>query len=84
MVQRENTCWALTEWKRVDKKPKDQFFRGDYPRIQTYATLPVLPFVVASYHEYQLAPLYGAGGWDVQFWYVAGVKRIWFVVSWVS
>ena len=55
-----------------------------HPYIKTFVSIPIAPFVVMSYHEYQLDGLYGFGGWDIQVWYLTGVKRILILPLWVS
>jgi hypothetical protein len=84
MVQSENTRWAVNEWKRINQDSDGSALRGNLPSMQTYVAVPILPFVVTSYHEYHLAGLYGAGGWDIQLWYLTGVKRVWFLDVWIS
>jgi len=82
-AQSSNSMRAVEEFKRL-KADKDVRVWSSHPYISTYATLPILPFVVMSYHEYQLSGLYGWGGWDVQLWYVAGVKRLFSLPMWIS
>lgn len=83
-IQTETTQWALEEWQRIHQDGNRVDLGDGLPYIQTSAAVPILPFVVASYHEYQLARLYGAGGWDIQLWYVIGTKRLFFLKLWIS
>lgn len=78
-VQSSNTQWALQEHASIEVKDKSKT-----PYLQTYLALSIFPFVVLSYHEYQLAGLYGRGGWDVHLWYLFGVKSLIFLPIWVS
>jgi len=55
-----------------------------HPRICTSIAFPVLPGVVVSYHEYQVAGLNGWGGWQVHAWYVGGVRPILERTHWIS
>jgi hypothetical protein len=55
-----------------------------YPYVRTAVCFPILPGVLMSYHQYQIASLWGRGGWEVHVWYVTGVKRLfsfWIIVS---
>jgi len=58
--------------------------RDGHPEITFLASIPIAPFVVLSYHEYQLARLNGAGIWEVQIWYVLGSTRVLAVPIWMS
>ena len=82
-VQSNNSTWAVNEYKRL-KVENDARVWPSHPYIHTFASLPILPFVLLSYHEYQLDGLYGWGGWDIQLWYGAGVKRLIAIPLWVS
>ena len=79
-VQSANTNWALGHKRTVT-------FQGmtlSYPEVCTYASVPVLPFVVASHHDYQVGPLWGWGGWDFQLWYGLGTCSIFRLTHWMS
>jgi len=82
-VQSHNSDWALTEFKKI-RGVNNPVVMGPYPTMATYFSLPILPFVVLSYHEYILAGLYGWGGWDIQVWHVSGVKRVVNFTVWIS
>ena len=85
-VQSENTRWAIEEYKKLyglDSGVGGRV-RGTDPQIRTFLAVPVLPGVVLSYHEYQLADLYGWRGWDVHFWYGNGVVRLLSMPLWMS
>lgn len=55
-----------------------------HPRIEFFFSCPILPFVIITYHEYQLAGLYGWGGWEFHLWYIVGAKSITGLSFWVS
>jgi hypothetical protein len=54
------------------------------PRIQTPLVVPVLPMVLLSYHEYQIAPLYGKGAWYFHFYFGRSPIQIGQLGCWVS
>jgi hypothetical protein len=83
-AQNECTRWALEEWRVVQQHEGSSGLNDGLPRVQTFAAIPILPFVIASYHEYQIAGLFGAGGWDVRIWYFVGTKRLYFLRLWIS
>lgn len=56
----------------------------NYPQIRIAASFPLLPCISVTYHEYQIANLYGWGGWDFHLWYVVGVKHLFSVPVWIS
>lgn len=74
-------AWAVGEYKRLHA---DGGTWASHPYIQSYLAIPVLPGVIVSYHEYQLAGLYGFGGFEVTVWYGAGVKSLWVLPLWLS
>lgn len=78
-VQNSNLEEVTQEHKRVDLDDKFK-----YPYDHTYVAVPVLPFVVLSYHEYGIASLYALGLWDLQVWYVFGVKRLLIFPLWIA
>ena len=82
-VQSYNTKWAVDEYKRINTGENSRVWET-HPYIRTYLAIPILPFVVMSYHEYQLDGLYGLGSWDIQLWYFAGVKRVFRIPLWIS
>jgi hypothetical protein len=82
-VQSSNTKWAIEEYKRVNLGNNPRVWES-HPYVSTFLAFPILPFVIVSYHEYQLAGLYGWGGWDLQLWYVKDVKRILKLGLWIS
>ncbi len=74
-IQSKNISNEIAIYKSL-KAENDPRLSEDHPYIKTYISIPVLPFVVVSFHEYQLSGLYGWGGWSLQIWYVTGVKNI--------
>jgi len=83
-VQSENAQWAVNKWKGICENPDRGGLHSGFPSMRTYITVPILPFVVVSYHEYHIWSLAGAGGWDIQLWHVTGVKRLGFLATWRS
>jgi hypothetical protein len=81
--QSHNSKWAVEEYKRINTGDNQRVWES-HPYISSYFSVPVLPLVVMSYHEYQLAGVYGWGGWDIQLWYLFGVKRLLRLPFWVS
>lgn len=55
-----------------------------HPYMKSYMAFPILPGLIVTYHEHQLAYLSGFGGWLVHIWYFTGAKAILAVPSWVS
>ena len=76
-------AWAVAEYKRLRATGTSMVWDA-HPYIHTYAALPVLPGLIISYHEYQLAGLYGAGTLELTVWYGAGVATIGGLPMWVS
>ncbi len=75
--------WAVAEYKRL-RAGGDSRVWEIHPRIATYAAIPILPAVVLEYHEYQLAGLYGFGGFELFVWYGSGVKSLGQLPLWLS
>lgn len=82
-VQSQNNNWAVEEYKRINTGDNPRVWES-HPYIKSFVSVPIIPFFVMSYHEYQLDGLYGWGGWDIQLWYLVGVKRLLSVPFWVS
>jgi hypothetical protein len=55
-----------------------------HPIIRYFISFPIAPTLVLTYHEYQLAGLYGEGSWELSFWYGSGSRSIWRYDLWVS
>ena len=73
-VERYKTLVAtgrFTEWK-------------SFPYIRTSLSIPVLPGVILSYHEYQIAGLAGWGGWTLHSWYPGHVHKLTARMMWIS
>ncbi len=80
LVQQE-----LAEYKKLE--PDDAARREDwrrYPYMRVVVCVPLVPGMLATYHEYQLAGLNGWGGWRVHVWYGSGVKEVANSARWVS
>lgn len=82
-VQNVNLRWAIEEYARIQKGKAQGSWEGT-PFVWTYVSYPILPFILISYHEYQIAPVYGWGGFDIDLWYLNGVKRIYSIPVWIS
>jgi hypothetical protein len=83
-VQSMNTQRALEQWVKIHQEENVLLSSVNLPRIETFAAAPIVPFVIASYYEYQIANLNGAGGWEIQIWYLVGTKRLLFLDIWRS
>jgi len=69
----------------VAKGPPPHFPRKhSYPYINTPLAFPLAPGFVVSYHEYQLAPLYGAGLIQVHFWCGLEPFPVYTAIRWLS
>jgi hypothetical protein len=82
-IQSHNSAWAVETYKDLQSGGDPRVWEA-HPKIKSYFSAPILPFVLITYHEYQLSGLYGWGGWDIQLWYILGVKRIARLPLWLS
>lgn len=82
-VQSSNTKWVIEQYKRL-KEEKDTRVWEHHPYLRTFLSFPVLPFVVISYHEFQLHGIWGYGGLDIHVWYIKDVKLIFRLPLWIS
>lgn len=65
--------------------PPPHFPRNhSYPYINTPLALPIAPGFVLSYHEYQLAPLAGAGLIQIHFWCGLEPMPVYMAIRWLS
>jgi hypothetical protein len=65
--------------------PPPHFPRNhSYPYINTPLAFPVAPGFVLSYHEYQIAPLAGAGLIQVHFWCGLEPFPVYMAIPWLS
>ena len=55
-----------------------------HPLISTALAIPVFPFIIITFHQYQLDALYGWGGWEIQFWYIWGEMNLLQYTVWFS
>jgi hypothetical protein len=76
------TTSEVNEYKRL--KAEGNRVWESHPYIRFFVSIPIAPGIILSYHEYQLAGLYGEGTWDVHAWYGAGTRRLFGVGAWVS
>jgi hypothetical protein len=82
-VLSQQHAWAVAEYKRLRASQAGATWDA-HPYIQAYAALPVAPGVILSYHEYQLAGLYGLGGYELSVWYGAGARSLGVLPIWLS
>jgi hypothetical protein len=81
-AQSEVTRFAVAEYKRMQGAGRDVF--PSHPRINFTMAFPVAPGLVLTYHEYQVAGLYGWGGWGLHVWYGFGARQIAGLPVWLS
>ena len=82
-VHNSQSKWAIEEYEtKVNKSilPPDRL----YPAVKTYIAFPVFPFIIISYHEYHIAPLFAAGGWYCHVWYIKDVIQLFEIGNWIS
>lgn len=77
------TSEEIQQYKLLET-PDHDFSRLQFPTIKTLVALPVLPGVVAVYHEAHLSGQNGWGGWVFYAWWGAGSKHLGTAVRWVS
>jgi hypothetical protein len=82
-VQSDQTAWAVAEYKRVKERGSHRVFES-HPYIRCFATIPVAPGLVLTYHEYQLDGLYGLGAFELYLWYGVGTRPIGHLPLWIS
>jgi hypothetical protein len=82
-VQTATNADAVEKYKH-EKEYRSQRVWDTHPWIRTSAAFPIFPGLVLSYHEYQVAGLYGWGGWELHVWYLTGVKSIVGLTVWIS
>lgn len=82
-VQSSITKRSVDAYKRMKKEHPEQVWDA-HPYIKSYIAFPLLPGIILTYHECQLARLSGYGGWDIHLWYLIGTKRLWSLPSWIS
>jgi len=84
-VQSALTADALSAYKAARH---DRAGSGDvwpvHPVIRLKAALPLLPGIILSYHEYQVASLNGWGGWEVHVWFGGPPKSVYRLMAWIS
>lgn len=81
-VQTDLAAEEIATYKQL-KERKDRVWEA-HPRIRFVVSVPIAPAVLLTYHEYQLAGLYGEGRWDVHFWYGAGTIQLLGITTWIS
>ena len=84
-VQTALVLEELAEYKKLE--PQDSAKRENwrrYPYVRMVICVPLVPGILATYHEYQIAGLNGWGGWRFHLWYGTGVKEVASSPRWVS
>jgi hypothetical protein len=82
-AQSDVTRFAIDEYKRMRTTYPDQVF-ASHPWIRFTAAVPIAPGVIVTYYEYQMAGLYGFGGWGLHVWYVRGTRQLASWPVWLS
>jgi hypothetical protein len=82
-VQSSLTNDAVAAYKKMRTSYPQEVSDG-HPYVKSYVAFPVLPGLIVTYHEYQVAYLYGFGGWEWHLWYLTGAKPIFSRPRWVS
>lgn len=82
-IQNANTQWAVDQYKKIDTADNWRIMES-HPHISTAVAIPVLPFIILTFHQYQLDALYGWGGWEIQFWYFWGEMNLLQYTVWFS
>ena len=73
----------IAEYKRI-RAEGDTRVWDSHPRIRFNVAFPVAPCLILTRHEYQLAGLYGWGGWELHAWFIVGTRSIGGMAQWVS
>lgn len=84
-VERALVLEELAEYKKLE--PQDSAKRENwrrYPYLRMVICVPLVPGILAIYHEYQIAGLNGWGGWGFHLWYGTGVKEVASSPRWIS
>ncbi len=82
-AQSRRDAWAVKEYKQIRASGSKRVWEA-HPYIRTYVTIPILPCVILSYHEYQLDGLYGLGSFELAVWYGVGVRAAEVWPLWIS
>ncbi len=77
---------ALSKYQSLAAKAPPPYLpqNHSYPYINTPLAFPLAPGFVVSYHEYQLAPLYGAGLIQIHFWCGLEPLPVYMAIRWLS
>ena len=84
LSQTAATRSAVETCRRVAARLATESMGSEYPYIGTFVAIPILPLVILSYEEYQVAQLYGQGSWNLHLWYGPSVLSIPVMTVWVS
>jgi hypothetical protein len=72
----------ITKYKEMRKDGNRVY--DSHPSIRFGLAFPVASGIILVRHEYQLAGLYGWGGWELHAWYIVGTRPIFGMTQWIS
>jgi len=70
-------------YKQAREKRASEVFPA-HPRLRFGASYAILPLVIVNHYEYQVAGLWGWGGFTVDLWYFGGSVTIFQWCKWIS
>lgn len=73
---------VISYYKRAIETKRE--VRPTHPRLRFGASYAVCPFIVVTHYEYQVAGLWGWGGFTIDVWYFTGSKTIFGLTKWIS
>ncbi len=73
----------IAQYKKLKAKGDGRVW-DSHPYIQFFVTIPIAPAILLTYHEYQIAGLWGGGEWVLDAWYVMGTRRLIGMGTWIS
>jgi len=84
-VQTALVLEELAEYKKLEPEAaaEREYWRR-YPHLRVVVCVPMVPGILATFHEYRLGGQNGWGGWRVHLWYGGEVREIANSVRWVS
>ena len=74
---------VVSYYKQAREKRADEVREG-HPYLRFGASYAIFPFVVVDHYEYQVAGLWGWGGFTVDVWYFGGSVTIFGLCKWIS
>lgn len=82
-VHTELTRSEVAIYKRLRAEGNQRVWDA-HPYIRFFVSIPIAPAVILTYHEYQVAGLWGEGRWDVHTWYLIDVSSLIGMGTWIS